>query len=120
VFALLPFAAAAATMGTLTFTTGSAQSREAFSVAPLTVLTKPTDWRAPGVAVSIGGFAGPGARVLLRANGQVVASTTAGKLGRYRLRFVPRTSGRIRFLVQSAGTFRPAGTLVVRLGGRRR
>jgi hypothetical protein len=114
VFALLPFAAAAATMGTLTFTTGSAQSREAVSVARLTVLTKPTDWRAPGVAVSIGGFAGPGARVLLRANGQVVASTTAGKLGRYRLRFVPRTSGRIRFLVQSAGTFRPAGTLVVR------
>jgi hypothetical protein len=114
VFALLPFAAAAATMGTLTFTTGSAQSREAVSVARLTVLTKPTDWRAPGVAVSIGGFAGPGARVLLRANGQVVASTTAGKLGRYRLRFVPRTSGRIRFLVQSAGSFRPAGTLVVR------
>jgi hypothetical protein len=114
VFALLPFAAAAATMGTLTFTTGSAQSREAVSVARLTVLTKPTDWRAPGVAVVVGGFAGSGARVLLRANGQVVASTTAGKLGRYRLRFVPRTSGRIRFLVQSAGTFRPAGTLVVR------
>jgi hypothetical protein len=114
VFALLPFAAAAATMGTLTFTTGSAQSREAVSTTPLTVLTTPTDWRAPGVAVSVGGFAGPGARVLLRADGHVVASTTAGKLGRYRLRFVPRTSGRIRFLVQSAGSFRPAGTLVVR------
>jgi hypothetical protein len=114
VFALLPFAAAAATMGTLAFTTRTAQSREAVTVASLTVLTKPDDWRAPGVAVTVGGFAGSGARVLLRADGHVVASTTAGKLGRYRLRFAPRTSGRIRLVVQSAGSFRPAGTLVVR------
>ena len=101
-------------MGTLAFTTRTAQSREAVSVAPLTVLTKPDDWRAPGVAVTVGGFAGSGARVLLRADGHVVASTTAGKLGRYRLRVVPRTSGRMRLVVQSAGSFRPAGTLVVR------
>ena len=48
------------------------------------------------MAVTVGGFAGSGARVLLRADGHVVATTTAGKLGRYRLRFAPRTSGRLR------------------------
>jgi poly-gamma-glutamate synthesis protein (capsule biosynthesis protein) len=114
VFALLPFAAAAATMGTLAFTTKSTQSRAAVVVAPLTVTSKPTDWRAPGVVVTVGGFAGSGARVLLRADGRVVASTTAGKLGRYSLRFAPRTAGRLKLVVQSAGTFVPAGTVDVR------
>ena len=77
-------------MGTLAFTTKSGQSLAAERVAPLSVVAKPTGWRAPGVAVTVGGFAGSGARVLLRADGRVVATTTAGKLGRYRLRFVPR------------------------------
>ena len=114
VFALLPFAAAAATMGTLAFTTKGAQPRAAVVIAPLTVTSKPTDWRAPGVAVTVGGFAGSGARVLLRADGRVVASTTAGKLGRYALRFATHASGRLKLSVQSAGKFVPAGTLDVR------
>jgi hypothetical protein len=114
VFALLPFAAAAATMGTLAFTTRSEQPRAAVVAAPLTVKTRPAGWRAPGVAVTVGGFAGSGARVLLRAGGHVVASTTAGPLGRYRLRFTPRTAGRLKIVVQSAGMFVPAGTLDVR------
>jgi len=101
-------------MGTLAFTTTGQKSLAAERVAPLTVLTKPTGWRAPGVAVTVGGFADSGARVLLRADGHVVATTTAGKFGRYRLRFVPRASRRLRLQVQSAGRFRPAGTLVVR------
>ena len=49
VFALLPFAAAAATMGMLAFTTKSGQSLAAERVAPLSVVAKPTSWRAPGV-----------------------------------------------------------------------
>jgi capsule synthesis protein PGA_cap len=114
VFVLLPFAAAAATMGTLTFTTKSEQPRAAVVAAPLTVTSKPAEWRAPGVAVTVAGFAGSGARVLLRADGRVVATTTAGKLGRYRLRFAARASGRARLVVQSAGRFRPAGMLDVR------
>jgi poly-gamma-glutamate capsule biosynthesis protein CapA/YwtB (metallophosphatase superfamily) len=114
VFALLPFAAAAATIGLLACTTKSGQSLAAERVAPLTVVAKPAGWRAPGVAVPVGGFAGSGARVLLRADGRVVATTTAGKLGRYNLRFVPRLSGRYRLVVQSEGKFRSAGTLVVR------
>src|SRR6478672_4825759 len=101
-------------MGTLTFRTKTAQPRAAVVAAPLTVTTKPTAWRAPGVSVTVGGFAGSGARVLLRADGRVVAATTAGKLGRYILRFAPRTAGRAKLVVQSAGLFRPAGTLDVR------
>jgi poly-gamma-glutamate synthesis protein (capsule biosynthesis protein) len=101
-------------MGTLAFTTKSSQSRAAIVVAPLNVTSKPTGWRAPGVAVMVGGFAGSGARVLLRADGRVVASTRAGSLGRYSLRFAPRSSGRLRLVVQSTGVFRSAGTLVVR------
>jgi poly-gamma-glutamate capsule biosynthesis protein CapA/YwtB (metallophosphatase superfamily) len=111
---LLPFAAAAVTMGSLAFTTKSAQPRAAVVVTPLTVTSKPTDWRAPGVAVTVGGFASSGARVLLRADGRVVASTSAGKLGRYSLRFAPRSVGRLKLVVQSAGTFTSAGTLDVR------
>lgn len=114
VFALLPFAAAAATMGMLAFTTKSGQSLAAERVAPLSVVAKPTSWRAPGVAVTVDGFAGSGARVLLRADARVVATTTAGKLGRYHLRFFPRVSGRHRLVVQSEGKLRSAGTLVVR------
>ena len=113
-FALFSFAVAAATMGTLAFTTKSAQPRAAVVIAPLTVTSKPTDWRAPGVTVTVGGFAGSGARVLLRADGRVVAATTAGKLGRYSLRFAPRATGRLELAVQSAGKFRSAGTLEVR------
>jgi hypothetical protein len=114
VFALLPFAAAAATMGTLAFSSESEQPRAAVVAAPLTVTSKPTDWRAPGVAVTVAGFAGSGARVLLRADGHVVGSTTAGRLGRYRLRLAARTAGRLKLVVQSAGRFVPAGTLDVR------
>ena len=114
VFVLLPFAAAAATMGALAFTTTSAQPRAAVAVAALTITSKPAGWRAPGAAVTVGGFAGSGARVVLRADGRVVASTIAGKLGRYRLRFVPRVAGRLTLVVQSAGVLRPAGRLDVR------
>ena len=113
-FALLPFAAAAATMATLAFTRKNAQPHAAIVVPPLTVTSKPADWRAPGVAVTVGGFADTGARVLLRADGRVVASTTAGRLGRYALRFAPHTAGSVQLVVQSAGRFRRAGTLDVR------
>jgi poly-gamma-glutamate synthesis protein (capsule biosynthesis protein) len=113
-FVLLPFAAAAVTMGTLAFTTKSAPTRAAAAVPALNVTAKPTGWVAPGVRVTVGGFAGSGAAVLLRADGHVVARTTAGKLGRYSFSFAPRASGRVRLAVQSAGVFRPAGTLVVR------
>ena len=101
-------------MGTLAFTTKSTQSRAAVVVAPLTVTSKPTAWRAPCVRIAVAGFAGSGARVLLRADGRVVATTTAGRFGRYVLHFAPRQSGHLKLVVQSAGQFRPAGTLAVR------
>src|SRR5438445_468746 len=64
--------------------------------------------------VAWGGFAGAGERVVLRANGRRVASAAAGPLGRYRLRFAPRASGRYRLLVTTATHRRAAGSLVVR------
>jgi poly-gamma-glutamate synthesis protein (capsule biosynthesis protein) len=100
-------------MGTLTFTTKSSKSIAAAQIAPFTVTSKPAGWRAPGVAVTVGGFAASGARVLLRDGGRVVATTTAGRLGGYHLRFAAHVSGRHRLVVQSEGRFRPAGTLVV-------
>ena len=54
---------------TLAFTTKARSRAPRSSRRPLTVTTKPTGWRAPGVAVTVGGFAGSGARVLLRADG---------------------------------------------------
>jgi poly-gamma-glutamate synthesis protein (capsule biosynthesis protein) len=101
-------------MGTLAFSTKSPKSLAAARVAPFTVTAKPDGWRAPGVAVTVGGLAAPGARVLLRDGGRVVATASAGKRGRYRLRFAAEVSGRHRLVVQSEGRFRPAGTLVVR------
>lgn len=113
-FVLLPFAAALATMGTLAFTTKSEQPKAAVVATPLTVASRPTGWRAPGVSVVVSGFAGSGALVVLRADDRVVASTIGGKLGRYVLRFAPRATGHLRLVVQSAGKFRSAGTLQVR------
>src|SRR5512142_2659501 len=96
VFAVLPFAAAAVTMAVLAFASGSPRTYAATPVSPLTVAAKASGWRAPGVPVSVAGFAGGSARVLLRGNGRVVATALAGRLGRYGLRFTPRVSGRYR------------------------
>jgi len=81
---------------------------------PLTVTTKLPDWRAPGVRVVVGGFAGSGERIVLRANGRAVASTTAGSLGRYAVRFAAARPGRYRLSVFGAGRSSPAGLLRVR------
>jgi Bacterial capsule synthesis protein PGA_cap len=113
-FVLLPFAAAAVTMGVLSFTTTGPAPASADTPAPLTVLARPTGWRAPGVAVSVSGFAGRGERVELRAGGRAVAGATAGRFGRYRLRFVPRRTGRYRLVVEASGRRRAAGLLLVR------
>jgi poly-gamma-glutamate capsule biosynthesis protein CapA/YwtB (metallophosphatase superfamily) len=112
-FVALPFVAAAATFGVLSFRT-SPQSHAAERVLPLTVLLKADGWRAPGATVAVGGFAGPGERVVLRANGSPVAVTTAGRLGRYALHFVPRAAGRYRLVVAALERRRPAGSLFVR------
>jgi poly-gamma-glutamate capsule biosynthesis protein CapA/YwtB (metallophosphatase superfamily) len=81
---------------------------------PLTVTTKLPDWRAPGVRIVVGGFAASGERIILRANGRAVASTTAGGLGRYALRFAAARPGRYRLSVSGAGRSLAVGLLRVR------
>jgi poly-gamma-glutamate capsule biosynthesis protein CapA/YwtB (metallophosphatase superfamily) len=114
-FVALAPVAALLTMGALTFRTSGSEPRAAEKLVPrLTVAGRIAGWRAPGVPVAVTGFAGSSARVLLRADGRVVATTVAGSLGRYRLRFAPRRAGHYVLRVQSAGLFRPAGSLTVR------
>jgi poly-gamma-glutamate synthesis protein (capsule biosynthesis protein) len=115
VFVALPFVSAAATAGALSFrTTGGRPLAAAAAVAPLTVKTTLPAWRAPGVAVSVAGFAGSGERVVLRAGGTPVAHATSGPLGRYLLRYTPRRSGRFRLTVSAGGRRARVGTLLVR------
>jgi hypothetical protein len=81
---------------------------------PLTVTTTLPAWRAPGVAVLVGGFAASHEHVVLRANGRVVGKTTAGRFGRYTLRFAAARPGSYRLGVVGAGRSRPAGRLRIR------
>jgi poly-gamma-glutamate synthesis protein (capsule biosynthesis protein) len=91
------------------------QGRPAAAAAtPLTVVSRPAGWRAPGVPVHVGGYAGAGERVVLQANGRAVATAAAGRLGRYSLRFSAPGPGRYRLAVSAGSRRRPAGTLVVR------
>jgi poly-gamma-glutamate capsule biosynthesis protein CapA/YwtB (metallophosphatase superfamily) len=113
-FVALPFVSAAATVGALSSRATDGRSLAAETTAPLTVTTRLPAWRAPGIPVSISGFAGSSERVVLRANDSPVATATAGPLGRYLLRFAPRASGRYRLAVTAGARRTAAGTLVVR------
>jgi Bacterial capsule synthesis protein PGA_cap len=113
-FVALPFVAAAATFGVLSFRTTGPRVPAAQAALPLTVLTHPDTWRATGTAVTVGGFAGANERVVLNADGHPVAAATTGALGRFRLRFVPRSSGRYRLVVTAPGRRAAAGTVLVR------
>src|ERR1041385_3099493 len=81
---------------------------------PLTVTTRLPEWRAPGVRVVVGGFAASHERVVLRANGRTVAAATAGRFGRYAVRFAAERPGRYRLKVTGAGRSRVVGSLRVR------
>jgi poly-gamma-glutamate synthesis protein (capsule biosynthesis protein) len=113
-FVALPFVSAAATVGVLSFRTTGGQPLAAEHVEALTVRTTLPDWLAPGVPVTVSGFAGASERVVLRANGSPVAVATSGPLGRYDVRFAPRSSGRYRLSVGAGARRVRVGTLVVR------
>jgi poly-gamma-glutamate synthesis protein (capsule biosynthesis protein) len=113
-FALLLPASAAVTFSALAFRTTGARSLTASTTAPLTVTTTLPDWRAPGVPVTVSGFAGASERVVLRADGAPVAAATSGPLGRYVIRYAPNAAGRYRLAVTAGARRVPAGTLVVR------
>ncbi len=81
---------------------------------PLTVQTKLPAWRAPGARVVVGGFGAAHEPVVLRVNGRAVAHTTAGRFGRYRLRFAAARPGRYHLVVAGNGRSHAVGTLLVR------
>jgi poly-gamma-glutamate synthesis protein (capsule biosynthesis protein) len=106
--------AAALTFLVLSFRTSGPEPLAAVAPAPLSVAQRLDGWRAPGVGLAVEGFAGSRARVVLRADGSPVAATTAGPLGRFRLRFVPRRMGRHRLVVTADGRAAGAGSVLVR------
>jgi len=81
---------------------------------PLTVTTHLPEWRAPGVRVLVAGFAASGEHIVLRADGRSVASTTAGRFGRYVVRFAAARPGRYHLSIAGAGRSRQVGVLTVR------
>jgi poly-gamma-glutamate capsule biosynthesis protein CapA/YwtB (metallophosphatase superfamily) len=81
---------------------------------PLSVSTKLPAWRAPGTRLLVGGFAASQEHLVLRANGRVVASATAGRFGRFALRFVTAQPGRYRLRVDGEARSRAVGVLRVR------
>ena len=84
------------------------------SAPPLTVSTRLPAWVAPGVRVSLSGFAGGNrpVRVLLR--GSVTAHATSGTLGRFHLHFAAPEPGRWAVSVESDGHVRRVGVLTTR------
>jgi poly-gamma-glutamate synthesis protein (capsule biosynthesis protein) len=114
-FLALPLVSALVTAGALSFrTTGAQQPTAKRTTTALTVTTRLPGWRAPGAPVSVSGFAGSSERVVLRANGAPVAAAESGPLGRYDLRFTPRSVGRYRLQVGAGDRRVAAGTLLVR------
>ena len=71
-------------------------------------------WVAPGVRVSLSGFAGGNRPVRVRLGGSVAAHATSGTLGRFRLHFAAPRPGRWAVSVESDGRLRRVGVLVTR------
>jgi poly-gamma-glutamate synthesis protein (capsule biosynthesis protein) len=71
-------------------------------------------WLAPGAPLVVTGFAGPRAPVLLVSDGAVLARSTAGRLGKFRLFARAPAPGAHRLTVRTAGKVFRAGTLTTR------
>ncbi|HET7044404.1 MAG TPA: CapA family protein [Gaiellaceae bacterium] len=112
-FAAAAVAAIAGGAAAIVLRAGFPSAAEARAV-PLRVTTRLPGWRAPGVPVTVRGFAGEGERLRLRAGGHTLATAVAGRLGGFRLRFTTGAPGRYPLVVQGEGRTRAAGRLLVR------
>jgi poly-gamma-glutamate capsule biosynthesis protein CapA/YwtB (metallophosphatase superfamily) len=100
---------------TSAFADGAHRAGPTQTAATAPTVTSPLPrWLAPGARLTVSGFAGATAPVVLRADGAPVARATSGPLGRYRLSFRPQRPGRVRLTVQSGGLRRSVGVLLVR------
>jgi hypothetical protein len=75
---------------------------------------KVSGWRAPGVRVTVTGWASPETTVVLRERDQVVATTTSGPEGRFRLGFATLRPGRYPLSVAADGATLNAGRVRIR------
>jgi poly-gamma-glutamate synthesis protein (capsule biosynthesis protein) len=75
---------------------------------------KVSGWRAPGVRVTVTGWASPDTTVVLRERDQVVATTTSGPKGRFRLGFATLRPGRYPLSVAADGETLNAGRVRIR------
>jgi hypothetical protein len=75
---------------------------------------KISGWRAPGVRVTVTGWAAADATVALSARGQTVATATAGPQGRFRLGFATLRPGRYPLSVAADGETLSAGSIRIR------
>jgi poly-gamma-glutamate synthesis protein (capsule biosynthesis protein) len=75
---------------------------------------KVSGWRAPGVRVTVRGWGPADGTVVLRERNHVVATTTAGPRGRFRLGFATLRAGRYPLSVAAAGETLSAGTVRIR------
>lgn len=81
---------------------------------PLTSSSSLPKWVAPGVTVTISGFAGGGRPVRALLRGAVAARATSGPLGRFGLRFAAPRPGRYPVTIASDGHVRTVGVLRTR------
>jgi hypothetical protein len=75
---------------------------------------KVSGWRAPGVRVNVTGWGPAEGTVVLRERGHVVATTTAGPRGKFRLGFATLRPGRYPLTVTAAGETLSAGAVQIR------
>jgi proteasome lid subunit RPN8/RPN11 len=78
------------------------------------VTSKLPAWVAPGVRVTVEGFAGSAEPVRLLLAGRPVATATSGRLGRFQLRFAAARPGAYAVAVASAGGRVRVGRILVR------
>jgi poly-gamma-glutamate capsule biosynthesis protein CapA/YwtB (metallophosphatase superfamily) len=81
---------------------------------PLRVTTTLPSWRAPGTRLLVTGFGASHERVVLRANGRLVGTETAGRFGRFAFHVRVPEAGRYRLRVHGEQRSRTVGVLRVR------
>ena len=92
---------------------GLTRARAASNEVTLTA-EKVSGWRAPGVRVNVTGWGPAEDTVVLRERGHVVATTTSGPRGKFRLGFATLRPGRYPLTVTADGETLGAGAVRIR------
>jgi poly-gamma-glutamate capsule biosynthesis protein CapA/YwtB (metallophosphatase superfamily) len=113
--ALAGLSVVAAVPGVVMLRGGPEPARADAPIVPLRIRSVAPQWVAPGARVPVTGVTGAGDHLVLRANGRIVARTTADARGRFDVAFTARRLGRFRLTVRAGSTPTAAvGAVVVR------